>query len=304
MTIGIDLGATKIATGLVNEKGKVLKKVKVETGEEKGIENTVKNIIFSIEQVTAKEIKRIGIGVAGQIDIKRGIDIFAHNMAPAWKDVPLKKLVVQAIKSDLGWRDFQIQVDNDSNCFTLGEALFGAGKGKRFVVGLTLGSGIGGGIVIDGKIYHGQAFASEIGHMVVEANGRICPCSKTRNQRRGCLEAYAAGRAIEKRYKELTGKEKIATDIEKEAGASKNSIGYKVYMEAGKYLGVGLANIVNVLDPEIIIIGGGLGKAKMLYAPAKAEMKRRTFFRDRETPVVQSKLGDEAGIVGAACIAK
>lgn len=297
MTIGIDLGATKIATGLVDEKGKVLKKVKIATEAEKGVEKVSENVVFSIKQVATEKIDRIGLAVAGQIDIKKGIIIYSPNLK--WKKVALVKLVSQKIRQDLGWEDFKISIDNDANCFALAEAIYGAAKGKKYVVGLTLGTGIGSGLVIDGKIYHGQAFATEMGHMVVKAGGRLCSCG-----RKGHLEAYASGGAIERRYKELTGRKKIATDIEIEALQNKDSEAFQIYREAGKYLGVGLANIVNMLDPEIIVLGGGLARSDLLIDLAKEELKKEIFFRDKATEIVRSKLGDEAGIVGAACIVK
>ena len=294
--IGVDLGATKIATGLVNQKGKVIKKVKIATEAEKGIDKVIENVVFSVEQVAPKKISKIGLACAGQIDIKKGIIIYSPNLK--WKRIPLVRLVSQKIEKELGFKDFEIFIDNDANCFTLAEAIYGVAKGKKYVVGLTLGTGIGSGIVIDRKIYHGQTFASEAGHMIVEPEGRKCACG-----RKGHLEAYASGGAIERKYKELTGRKKIATDIEIEALQNKESEAFQIYQEAGRYLGIGLANMASILDPEIIVLGGGLARSDLLINRAKVEFEKEIFFRDKATKIIKTKLGDDAGIVGAACIA-
>jgi len=295
--IGVDLGATKIATGLVNQKGKVVKKVKIATEAEKGIDKVVENVVFSIEQVAPEKVSKIGLACAGQIDIKKGVIVYSPNLK--WKRIPLVRLISQKIEKELAWEDFKIFIDNDANCFTLAEAIYGAARGKKYVVGLTLGTGIGSGIVINGKIYHGQTFASEAGHMIVEPGGRECACG-----RKGHLEAYASGGAIERKYKELTGRKKIATDIEIEALQNKESEAFQIYQEAGKYLGIGLANIASILDPEIIVLGGGLARSDLLIDKAKVEFEKEIFFRDKATKIIKTKLGDDAGIVGAACIVK
>lgn len=292
MIIGVDIGATKIAFGQVMVQGlrfKVQGYLKVETPKER--RKAVKVIIENIRKLLTEKIKGIGIGAPGSLDRQKGIISFAPNL-PDWKNLDLKKPLAKEFK-------IPIFFDNDANCFALAETKFGAAKGLNYVVGLTIGSGLGGGIIIDGEIYHGTGFAGEIGHMTIDPNGPKCSCGN-----RGCLEVYVSGGAIVKRYKELTGVKKSSMEIEKESYGRnvKSNPALKVIQETGRYLGIGLASICNILNPEMITLGGGVARTKTLYKPAIQEMKKRALPFAKRTPVVQSELSDEAGILGAALL--
>jgi glucokinase len=295
-TIGIDIGGTKIAIGLVDGKGSVIKKVQYETVRNKSFQDAVDKIIIGLKKLGVKKVGRIGVGIAGQIDSGSGIIVHSPNI-PSWKNVP----VISTIENKVGREfkkkiNFKVKIANDANCFVLGEAKYGAGKDLKNVLGLTLGTGLGGGLIINGKIYKGQGYAIEPGHFIIEEEGRKCSCSM-----RGCLENYVAGRAIEDEYYKRAKKRLSAIEIEKEAiKEGRKSKAHNVYKEAGKYLGIGISNLVNILDPDVVIIGGGLGRSDLLFKEAKKEASKNIFFKKRKVNIKKAKLGHDAGIVGAA----
>lgn len=288
-TIGVDIGGTKIAAGLVDRKGKIVKKVKISTG--KTVAQGIKNLIFAVDSLARGGLYPVGIGCAGQIDTELGKVIYSPNM-PAWHNVPLLILLAQRLG-----RRCKMKIDNDANCFTLAEWKFGAGRGYNYVIGLTLGTGIGSGAVLDGKLFHGVANAPEIGHTVVEFNGRKCACGKL-----GHLEAYASGGAIERKYFKLTGKKLKATDIEKKVYLG-DKMAKQVYNEAKKYLATGLANVISSFDPEIIILGGAIGvKSKLIYRGLENLVQRYLFFKSKKIKIKKAKLGENGGLIGAAML--
>jgi glucokinase len=289
-TIGVDIGGTKIAAGLVeNKTGKLIKKIKTLTNRK--VFFGIKNLISAVNKIRENKIYPIGIGCAGQIDVKSGRIIYSPNMAQ-WRNAPLLKI----LQKKFG-KKFKIKVDNDANCFTFAEWKFGAGKGFKNVVGLTLGTGIGSGAVLDGKLYEGRGNAPELGHTTIEVNGRLCRCGK-----RGHLEIYASGKAIEKQYFVLTKKKLSATEIEKSAEAGDKTT-KSVILEAKKYLVLGLANIVMSFDPDIIILGGSIGlKLKMIYAGLQKEVEKNLMFKNKKVIIKKAKLGEDSGLVGAAML--
>lgn len=294
--IGIDIGGTKIAIGLVDSNGNILKKVKYETKGDKSFQDTVDKIITGLKKMEAKKIGKIGIGIAGQIDSHKGIIIHSANIS-AWKNVPVVSTLTSKLSREFKKKiNFKIKIANDANCFTLAENRYGAGKDFKVVLGLTLGTGLGGGLIIDNKIYEGQGYALEPGHMVIEEGGRKCSCG---NQ--GCLEKYVSGKGIEEEYYRKTKTKMKAIEIaEKAINNDKKNIANKVFMEAGRYLGLGISNLINLLDPEIVIIGGGLGTSNLLFKKANKETSKNIFFKKRKIKMVKAKLGEEAGIIGAA----
>lgn len=295
-TIGIDIGGTKIAIGLVDSKGSVLKKIEFETVRNKSFQDAVDKIINGLKKLEVKKVGKVGIGVAGQIDSDNGIIVHSPNI-PSWRNVPVISTIENKLAREFKKRlSFKIKIANDANCFVLAENQYGAGKNCRVMLGLTLGTGLGGGLIIDDKIYEGQGFATEPGHMIIEEEGRKCTCGM-----RGCLENYTSGRAIEEEYFNKTKKNLSAIKIEEEAiKEGKKSVANNVYKEAGKYLGIGISNLVNVLDPDIVIIGGGLGKSDLLFKEARKEASKNIFFKKRKINIKKAKLSDDAGIVGAA----
>lgn len=288
--IGIDVGASKIAAGLIDPDGKILKEIKIPTEAKKGAERVVENIIKSVSLVAGKTLSsKIGIGIAGQVDYRTGIVIFSPNMK-GFIDFPLRTVLL----SRLG-RKIEVKIDNDANCFALAENRIGEGKSFDNIVGLTIGTGIGSGVICHRQLYHGRSFASEIGHMKIENHGPKCSCGN-----KGCLEAYCSGWAIAKRYYEFTKCKKMPSDIEKEAKNDPKGVAYKIYKEAGKYLGVGLANIIDIFDPEAIVVGGGLGDSELLFKFGLPEMRKRMFLKKPQTVIKRSKLGNKTAMIGAA----
>ncbi len=299
-TIGIDVGGTKTAMGLVNNSGKLVSKVEFQTENTQSFQHLLDEIIAGFKKLKVDKIEKIGVGIAGQIDSKTGIIVHSPNIS-RWKNIPVAK----TLESKLGFefkksKKITVKIANDANCFTLAEATYGAGKGFSSVVGITLGTGVGGGLILNGQMYQGQGFASEPGHMIVKYGGRKCSCGQE-----GCLEAYASGTSIENEYYKKTKQKKSALEIEKEAmDKGTKSVAYKIYQNAGEYLGVGISNLVNILDPDLIVIGGGLGKSELLFRLAKKETTKNVFFKKRKIEIKKAKLGKDAGVVGAAELAR
>ena len=290
--IGIDAGGTKISSALISPKGKILKKEKIPTETSKGKEAVMANIIKSIESVWHKDTKAIGIGMAGLIDHKNGIFHFGPNFPKNFKDVPLAALLKKRFK-------VPVSLDNDVHCFTLAEAKFGAAKRLSSVVGLTLGTGIGGGIVLDGKIYRGRNNAAgEIGHTTIDLGSKsVCGCGKL-----GHFEALSSGSAMSRIYKELTGKDIEPLAVEQSANNG-DVEAKKTFDIMSTGLAEGLSNIVLFLNPDMIVVGGGLAHVDILWKPAIKKLSASIIYPQlRDTPVVRSILGGDANLLGAALI--
>jgi len=285
--IGIDIGGTKISFVLI-KKNKLLKKRKIPTPKTKKeiIKELEKNIKEISSGISQKEILGIGIAIAGVLNLKRDLILNPINLQ-VLKNCPLKKIIEKKF-------GVKTEVDNDVNCFTLAEAVLGAGKGKKIVFGITLGTGVGGGLVINKKIYRGGwGGAGEIGHMTINFKGPKCVCGN-----RGCLEEYCSEKFI-KRKTGLTPQE-----LRKKA-AKGNKKAIKVFQELGEFLGIGLANIANLLSPEVIIIGGGISKAgNLIFNPARKKMKEYILspMVKKNVKIKKAKFGDFSGAIGAALL--
>ena len=274
----------------------------------------------------------IGLGAPGLIIAETGVVHFSPNF-PGWNDIPLvdyvntelaklhlPKATANANSQTLsdekirGWKPLLQGMDNDVNAMTLGELRHGAGVGYRNIVALTLGTGVGGGVVIDGHVYHGsQNTAGELGHTVVEPSGRYCGCG---NQ--GCLEAYAGAKNIVERTQEKieTGRSTILAEVigdgtpltprQIAAAAHKgDKVAMEIFAETGRYIGIALTSIAHILNPQIAIIGGGIAEAgeKLLFGPIRAELSKRAMDIPARMEIVKARLGNDAGIVGAAMLA-
>ncbi len=288
--IGLDIGGTKIAAGLILNK-KIIKKARVNTNAKAKKTQIINNIFNAIDLVFDSKATGIGIGIAGQIDQKNGILISSPNFSNNFKNVKIEKIINQKFKKP-------VKIENDANCFALGEAICGAGKGYNPIAGLTLGTGVGGGIIINKKIYHGKfGFAGEIGHMIIEKNGFVCSCGKN-----GHLEAYTSGTAMTKIYQKITGQNKNSLFVEEKfKQGEKNAVKtFKIMSEA---LACGISNIINILDPEIIVLGGGLSKVKSLIMPAIKLAKEQSISKKpNKTKIAISILKDDAAVLGAALL--
>ena len=316
--VGVDLGGTNIVVGLVPiEGGEVLGFRTVPTESARGAKFVVDRIVSLVEaaitEVTAQQgtsrgaVAGVGIGSPGPLDRKTGTVINTPNLG--WRNFPLRDLVANQVK-------LPCALDNDANCATYGEWWLGAGRGVSSLVGLTLGTGIGGGIVLDGQIYHGCSdVAGEIGHMTIDSNGRKCKCGNY-----GCLEQYASGPAIALRAAEgieagaetslvdmVDGKlEEITAATVYEATVQGDPYAAEVMKDTARFLGAGVASIINILNPEMVVIAGGVTRAgDTLFEPLRAEVRRRAFRSAQECcKIVPAELPGTAGVVGAAAVFK
>jgi len=279
-TIGIDVGATKISFVLL-ENRKVIKKRKIPTPKTKTkfiqeIKDNLKNF---------PKINKIGLAIAGALDIKKGIVLESPNLKYL-NNFPLVKVLEKELKS-------KIIIENDANCFALAEAVLGAGKNKNIVFGITLGSGLGGGLAINKKIYHG-AFNTgvEPGHQTINFNGPKCSCGNI-----SCWEEYCSAKFFKRKGCSVLELARKAKQKDKRALA--------MFREYGKYLGVGLTNIIDLVEPEIIVIGGGISQAWPYFLKeTKKEIKKRVFspLAKKYTKIEISKLGEFSGAIGAGLL--
>lgn len=312
--IGVDMGGTKILSAVIDAEGNILGTAKVPTKADRGPSVVIDRIADSIRKainksgVATSSIQAVGIGAPGPLDPATGVVIFAPNLR--WKNVRLK----EELEARVGFPTF---VDNDVNVGTLGEHVFGAGQGFQNVVGIFVGTGIGGGIILQGELFHGASkTAGEIGHIIVKAGGPRCGCGT-----RGCLEAIASRTAMTKQFQkaikkgqksvlsELTGGDlsAIRSGVLAKAIRLNDKLTLKVIKKTTKYLGVGIGSIVNFLNPEMIVLGGGVVEAlddtflNDIRAAAEKYALPNTL---SGVQIVPAKLGDNAGILGAAALAR
>ena len=295
--IGIDLGATRLKMAVVDEKGKCFYRREVGTlfrsDRAALIDSIVSNVKDIIETSTIKKrnISGIGIGVPGPVDSKKGVVRYFPNIK-GWERVPLKSILEKRLS-------LKVALDNDVNAMTLGEYRFGAGKGAENLVCLTLGTGVGGGIIINSEIYRGSTMcAGEIGHVPLNERGPRCNCRGI-----ACLERYIGNRYILYRAKKVFGKN-ITLERLDDLARKGNKKAISIWEDVGRKLAVALAGVVNLLNPDIIVIGGGVSNAgELIFRPLRKELKARAM-RDqaRHVKIVRAKLGDDAGIIGASLL--
>jgi len=279
--IGVDLGGTNIKTALINSKGKIIKKYETSTEAKKGTKAVINNIFSSIKQIQKGKIIGIGIGSPGPLDYKKGIITNPVNLP--FENTPLKSIIEKKF-------NVPVFLDNDANCFTLAEATFGQGKKYESIVGITLGTGLGGGIIINKKIYHGRHNAAELGHMTINYDG-----PKSRCGNHGCIETHVAARGIKRLYYKKSDPysiQKLAYKGNKRALDTYNRMGY--------YLGIGLTNIIYALDPDIIVIGGKISNSWKFFNKSMNETIKERYFA-KPCKIVRSNL-NEPGILGAAAL--
>jgi glucokinase len=310
--VGIDLGGTNIVTGIVAEDGSdSLGTRSVPTGAEEGPDAVVQRIIAtakgSIAEASAAiptlELIGAGVGSPGPLDTKSGVVLLTPNLG--WVNMPLR----QRLQDGLGLRT---ALDNDANCAILGEWWQGAARGTRVTVGLTIGTGIGGGIIIDGRLFHGASdIAGEIGHMTIDAHGRRCKCGNY-----GCIEAYASGPNIALRAVEAiqsgaqsTLPSYVAGDLRRitaqtvyDAAHAGDELALEVVQDTARYLGAAVASLINIFNPEAIVIVGGVTRAgDSLFVPLRREVARRAFKPAVQVcRIVPGELTGVAGVYGAA----
>lgn len=305
--IGVDLGGTNIKAGVVDAEGKVLSRVRAETQADRG-PKVVAERIASLAREAAKaagiaptDAIGVGVGSPGTLDLEHGIVTFSPNMR-GMDGFPLR----DAVSKGLG--GLPVALENDANAAARGEQWTGAGRGAHSMVMLTLGTGIGSGVVIEGRVWHGATgVGSELGHMTIDMNGPRCGCGNT-----GCIEALASATAMVRRMKET-----IAAGVPTVLAAAPDQITAKRIYEAavagdapalenirmtGVYLGVAVSNILHAYNPEVVVLSGGvIGAGAMLMDPLRAEVDKRTMLACREGATIRfAELGEDAGFIGAA----
>ncbi|MDH3496415.1 MAG: ROK family protein [Gemmatimonadota bacterium] len=318
LIVGVDLGGTSIVVGTMAEDGSALwGEVSEPTPVALGPDAVIGRMVAMVGESLARtrqalgtdrlDIAGVGVGAPGPLDTDRGIVIVAPNLG--WRDLPLRDRIADGT-------GLTATLDNDANCATLGEWWQGAARGGRVVIGLTIGTGIGGGIVLDGQIFHGASdVAAEFGHMTVDVTGRRCKCGNY-----GCLEAYASGPAIAARAVEdleagtpsaiptyvdgdLT---KVTAQTVYQAAHDGDPFALDVVRETARFLGAGIANLVNVLNPDVVVVTGGVTKAgDRLFGPLRIDVARRAFKPAVDAcRIVPGTLPGTAGVVGAVAAFK
>ncbi len=313
LILGVDIGGTNVVVGTVPEDGNTIHgRCKERTDNARGADGVVDQVRRmvgdSLQETRAAlgtdqlDVAGVGIGAPGPLDTARGIVLLAPNLG--WREYPLRDTVSEAL-------GLPAALDNDANCAIFGEWWRGAARGGRHVIGLTIGTGIGGGIVLDGQIFHGASdIAGEFGHMTIDSTGRRCKCGNY-----GCLEAYASGTAIADRAVEgitagadttlpnLVGGrlDAITAQAVYDAAHSGDEYSLEVIKDTAHFLGAGVASLVNIFNPDIVVICGGVTAAgERLFAPLRAEVKRRAFRPAVDAVrIVPGELPGTAGVYGA-----
>lgn len=310
--IGVDLGGTKILTAVAGSDGEITAREKQPTEASKGTDTVMDNVEDTINKVMEKaelqkaDIKNIGVGSPGPLNTKEGIIYESANFP--WENVPFVKLLEE--KTGL-----PVKLENDANAAALGETLFGAGRDVDHLIYITISTGIGSGIIINRKIYHGMNDgAGEAGHMIIEPDGPLCGCGKY-----GCLEALASGTAIGRMGQAVVNLghsqimeqlsngnlNKIDAHLVARAAYKGDKYARNIYKKAGYYLGIGFANLVSLFNPEMLVLGGGVMKAEELFMDSM-----RTSLEERAIPsslknmkICRAELGSDTGVKGAVAVA-
>lgn len=307
LTIGVDIGGTKVAAGVVDDNGEIVEHTLRPTAADRPdkVAETVADVVRELSE--GRDVEAVGVGAAGFVDESRSVIRFAPNLA--WREEPLQKKIS-------GLVGLPVVIENDANAMAWGETRFGAGRGQSHVVCLTLGTGIGGGLVFDGALYRGRwGMGAELGHMQVQPGGRECGCGNI-----GCWEQYASGQALVKEARELADArpERAATllglaggKIEGEEVTEAARLGDEVSLAAfanlADWLGQGMADLASILDPGCFIVGGGVSRAADLFIDRAREAFAERLTGRGHRPLAEirlAELGASAGVVGAADLAR
>jgi len=286
--IGIDLGGTKTEGILLDEKYDIIERKRIKTPQENGYDSIVKSITFLINDLKKKTSEKTSIGLCtpGVTDPNSGLI----------KNSNTQCLIGMPLKNDLeNILDQEILMENDANCFALAESLLGSAKDHEVVFGVIMGTGVGGGIVINGTIHKGRSnIAGEWGHHILHPNGNECYCGK-----RGCVETYISGPALERRWFKITGTKESLQSITQNLSFEKAEQWKSEFLEN---FGMALANVIDILDPDAIVLGGGVSNVSFLYDEGKKEVYEKVFSDLVNTPILKNKLGDSAGVFGACLL--
>ncbi len=314
LAIGLDIGGTKVAGGLVDDQGRVVGRARRDTPDRSKspgvVEDTIVGVVDELLGLADASVVGAGIGAAGFVDATGSTVVFAPHLS--WRDEPLRESLERRLS-------VPVVVDNDANAAALAESRYGAGRGESHLVLVNLGTGIGGGIVIDGMVVRGRhGIAGEFGHMMLVPGGQRCECGN-----RGCWEQYASGNALVREAQALMlARSPVVTDLAArvdgvaadltgpviaEAASDGDPTAVELFAEIGHWLGLGLANLAAALDPGTFVIGGGVSLVgDLLLAPARESFRRQLVGRGHrpEARVIAAELGNEAGLIGAAVLAR
>jgi len=312
IVLAVDIGGTKIAVGLIDRDGNLLQLKIIPTDSQSGGEAVIERVIglcsYILDELTTNRSRlplAAGVSSAGQIDVSSGSVIYATQNLPGWTGMQIKKRLETAL-------DLPVVVDNDVNCLAVGESAYGAGKGSRHILCLALGTGIGGAMILDGNLYRGwKGSAGELGHLSINVRGRQCYCGA-----RGCLESYVSGPAIERNFSRRLGKNKIravldscqaqriSLEIIAQLASQGDIVAQDAITEAGYYLGYGLFGLINLLNPESVIIGGGVAAlGELLLNETRRVVANLALPSMRDTPILAAHYQGALGsLVGAATL--
>ncbi|MDH3696340.1 MAG: ROK family protein [Nitrosopumilus sp.] len=284
--LGVDLGGTKTEAVLLDENFNVIERKRIPTPQNDyhQILNSISSLVLDISENVSDF--SLGICTPGAISKKTGLI----------KNSNAQCLIGRSLKEDLENKlGKKISMENDANCFTMAESILGVAANYGLVFGVILGTGIGGGIVIDKKLHSGRTnIGGEWGHHTLHRNGNSCHCGKT-----GCVETYISGPSLENQWIKLTGKSQSLPEI---LSNIDNEIGKKWKYEFLENFGYGLANVIDILDPDVIVLGGGLSNIDFLYTEGKESVYSKVFSDLVDTPILKNKLGDSAGVFGACML--
>jgi len=307
--VGVDLGGTFIKTALITLSGEIIRKLEIPSDTGKGPDGVIENICRSIDTIvdqcglTMDAVEAIGIGSPGPLDTRKGIVWNAVNL-PGWINIPLRDRIRER---------FQIHtiLENDANAAAFGEYWRGAGRGSALMLAYTLGTGVGGGIIIDGKLIRGSTDgAGELGHITILPEGDLCSCGN-----RGCLEAYASATSLVRRTRQKLNRgavsilskwmeegRSLTAKLIDEAHLSNDSFAREALEEVGYFLGLGISGVVSALNPDTVVLGGGMmGAGEVILEPLRREVKRRVFPQHfNHLKIAAAMLGNDAGVIGAA----
>lgn len=304
--VGVDLGGTKICTAVIDSDGRLIAETTIPTNVAEGPERVIERIKETIRHVIRQSgvpfnmITGIGIGSPGPLNWKTGEVLSPPNL-PGWDRIPLKEIIHQSFQ-------LPAYLENDANAAALGEHRYGAGRGVDNMVYITVSTGIGGGIICGGRLYHGETgVAGEVGHMIVRPGGPECKCGN-----RGCLEAFSSGTAIASRMRERIASEQCKTwgpdclsakDVF-EASERGVKAAREIIQEAIYYLGIGVVNLVHLFNPRMVVIGGGVANGSPFVVESIRRFVREKAFRDaaKAVDIVPARLGALAGVIGAATL--
>ena len=286
--IGIDLGGTKIEGILTDESYKTISRKRIPTNQDKGyssILESIKSLVLELSQESDDKVS-VGICTPGALSLDSGLIKNSNTQCLIGKD----------LQSDLrNILHYDLSIENDANCFALAEAKLGAGKNSNLVFGVIMGTGVGGGIIINGKIHRGRTnIAGEWGHHCLHNEGNSCYCGN-----KGCVETYLSGPALEKNWSQLSGLNQSLSEIIQNSDKKNFQKWRQIFLDN---FGLALANVIDILDPDIIVLGGGVSNIDFLYNEGKNIVYEKVFSDIVDTPIVKNELGDSAGVFGACML--